>query len=60
MLADDGEHKFTAHTINPVPFIIEGADVKLKPGRLADIVPTILDLLDLPKPKEMTGESLIV
>ena len=60
MLAQDGEQRFTAHSTNPVPFIICGADVRLKAGRLADITPTILDLLDLPKPKDMTGESLLV
>lgn len=60
MLAEDGEHRYTAHSLNPVPLIICGADVKLKPGRLADITPTILDLLGLTKPKEMTGESLLL
>ncbi|MGI5937028.1 MAG: 2,3-bisphosphoglycerate-independent phosphoglycerate mutase [Oscillospiraceae bacterium] len=50
----------TAHTTNPVPLIIVGADVQLKPGRLADLAPTILDLMGLEKPPEMTGESLIV
>jgi len=59
MIAEDGVHPHTAHSTNPVPFIICGADVKLKPGRLADIAPTILDLLDLKKPEDMTGESLI-
>ena len=50
----------TAHTLNPVPFIIRGADVKLREGRLCDIVPTMLDLMGLEKPSEMSGESLIV
>jgi 2,3-bisphosphoglycerate-independent phosphoglycerate mutase len=50
----------TAHTTNLVPFIVVGADVHLKPGRLADIAPTILALMGLEKPKRMTGESLIV
>ena len=59
MLTGDGQ-RYTAHSVNPVPFIICGADVKLRPGRLADIVPTILDLLELPKPELMTGESLII
>ena len=51
----------TAHTTNPVPLILIGAKegVKLKQGKLADIAPTILELLELPKPKDMTGESLI-
>lgn len=50
----------TAHTTNPVPLIIAGADVKLRKGRLADIAPTMLELMGLEKPTEMTGESLIV
>ncbi|MDY3929169.1 MAG: 2,3-bisphosphoglycerate-independent phosphoglycerate mutase [Clostridia bacterium] len=52
---------FTAHTTNPVPFILIGAgDVTLKRGRLCDLTPTMLDLMGLDKPAEMTGESLIV
>ena len=52
----------TAHTINPVPLIIIGIDeeVKLKEGKLADLAPTMLDIMGLEKPKEMTGESLII
>lgn len=53
-----GVHK-TTHTINPVFFMVAGRMTKLKEGGLSDIAPTILDLLDIPKPKEMTGESLI-
>ncbi|MGE4352918.1 MAG: 2,3-bisphosphoglycerate-independent phosphoglycerate mutase [Oscillospiraceae bacterium] len=56
--ADDTPH--TAHTCNPVPLIIVGADVKLSPGRLADIAPTVLELMGLEKPEEMTGRSLLV
>ena len=59
MLAEDGVSRYTAHTTNPVPFIVCGADVKLKPGKLADIAPTLLELLEVKKPNEMTGESLI-
>ena len=52
---------FTAHTTNPVPLILLGAgDVKLNRGRLCDLTPTMLDLMGLDKPAEMTGESLIV
>ena len=54
---------FTAHTTNPVPFIVVNADgVKdLKEGgRLCDIVPTLLDMMGIDKPAEMTGESLII
>ena len=55
---------FTAHTTNPVPVIvIDPADPKKnlrKGGRLCDLCPTLLDLMNLAKPAEMTGESLIV
>lgn len=51
---------FTAHTTNVVPLILIGEDKKLKPGRLADLAPTMLDLMGLEKPEEMTGESLIL
>ncbi len=51
----------TAHTLNPVPVILVGGpdDIQLKPGRLADLAPTLLELMGLPQPGEMTGESLI-
>ena len=51
----------TAHTTTPVPLIIAGSkeDIRLKEGRLADIAPTMLELMGLEKPEEMTGESLI-
>lgn len=50
----------TAHTTNPVPLVLVGKDdVKLKEGRLADLAPTMLDLIGLEKPEEMRGESLI-
>ncbi|MBR4720942.1 MAG: 2,3-bisphosphoglycerate-independent phosphoglycerate mutase [Clostridia bacterium] len=52
---------FTAHTTNPVPLIILGAgDLKLKRGKLCDLTPTMLDLMNIEKPSEMTGESVIV
>jgi len=51
----------TAHTINMVPFIYVGnKSVKLKNGSLSDIAPTLLQLMNLPQPKEMSGKSLIV
>ena len=50
----------TAHTTNPVPFIVCGAAKKLRPGRLADIAPTILDVMGLACPAEMDGQTLIV
>ncbi len=50
----------TAHTTNPVPLIIFGLDsIKLSEGRLADLAPTMLDIMGLEKPAEMTGNSLI-
>ena len=59
MCEPDGS-PFTAHTTNPVPLILAGYDCKLREGgRLADLAPTMLQILDLPKPKEMDGESLI-
>lgn len=51
---------FTAHTTNVVPLILIGRDdLKIRAGRLADLTPTMLDLMGLEKPAEMTGESLI-
>ncbi|MFB4167904.1 2,3-bisphosphoglycerate-independent phosphoglycerate mutase [Virgibacillus sp. JSM 102003] len=50
----------TAHTTNPVPVIVTGDDMELRDGGiLADLSPTLLDLLNIEKPEEMTGESLI-
>ena len=52
---------FTAHTTNPVPFVAVGVEGKLRDGgRLADIAPTMLQLLGLPQPEEMDGQSLLV
>ena len=61
MYDEDPEHPFTAHTTNPVPFLVAGAgDVKLRQGGvLADIAPTMLKLMDLPQPAEMTGTSIV-
>ena len=51
----------TAHTTNPVPLILVGKeDAKLKEGKLADLAPTMLQLMGLEKPEEMTGESIII
>ena len=49
----------TAHTTNPVPFLVTVDGASLKPGRLADIAPTILKVMGLEQPAEMTGEALI-
>ena len=54
---------FTAHTTNPVPFILVNADPSYKlreNGVLADIVPTLIDIMGLEQPAEMTGKSLII
>ena len=60
MYEDDGS-PFTAHTTNPVPLVVVGKDCKLKQqgGRLCDLSPTMLDIMGLEQPKEMTGVSLI-
>ncbi|ACB00213.1 MULTISPECIES: 2,3-bisphosphoglycerate-independent phosphoglycerate mutase [Cyanophyceae] len=69
-MADQNGKSWTAHTTNPVPFILiegerrkvvgHGADVVLREnGCLADVAPTILDILGIDKPQEMTGQSLI-
>jgi 2,3-bisphosphoglycerate-independent phosphoglycerate mutase len=59
MYEEDGS-PFTAHTTNPVPFIVVGEDCELREnGVLADISPTIVKLLGLTQPAEMTGKSLI-
>ena len=60
MMQPDGS-PMTAHTTNPVPFILCGAGTELRSGgRLADIAPTILDVMGLERPAEMTGKTLIV
>ena len=52
----------TAHTTNPVPLILvsENENLKIKSGKLADLAPTMLELLGIEQPKEMTGESILV
>lgn len=59
-LAEENGKKHTAHTTNLVPAILFNAEnYSLKDGSLKDIAPTILDLLNLPKPKQMEGETLL-
>ncbi len=59
MLDDDGVTPFTAHSTNPVPFCVVGYPCKLREGGvLADIAPTMLRILGLPQPPEMTGKSI--
>ena len=63
MLAEDGS-PFTAHTTNLVPFIVAGEPFKGKKlregGILADVAPTLLDMMEVPVPAEMSGKSLII
>ena len=69
-MRDENGNPWTAHTTNPVPFILlegerrkivgHGNNVQLREdGRLADVAPTILEILGIPQPQEMTGKSLI-
>lgn len=61
-ILDDKDHPMTAHTTNLVPFCINRTDIKLvkEGGKLANIAPTIIDLLGETKPVEMTEDSLII
>jgi 2,3-bisphosphoglycerate-independent phosphoglycerate mutase len=59
MLEDDGVSPHTAHTTNPVPLVVTARDGKLRDGaEIADLAPTVLDLLGLPQPPEMTGRTV--
>jgi len=59
---NDDSSPNTAHSLNPVPFVYisENSEATTKNGKLADVAPSILHILGLPQPKEMTGENLIV
>lgn len=59
MMWDKDKKPVTSHTTNPVPCIITKEGITLNNGKLADIAPTMLELLGLPIPEEMTGNSLI-
>ncbi len=61
MIDPDSGKPHTAHTLNPVPVILTGGPegARLRPGRLADLAPTLLELMNMPTPPEMTGRSLI-
>ncbi|MDP4099465.1 2,3-bisphosphoglycerate-independent phosphoglycerate mutase [Paenibacillus sp. P96] len=60
MEIDEQGRPFTAHTTNPVPFIVTDENLVLREsGVLADVAPTLLDLMGLPQPVEMTGQSMI-
>jgi 2,3-bisphosphoglycerate-independent phosphoglycerate mutase len=59
MLEDDGSPD-TAHSLNPVPLVVTDGDVTLTgDGVLADVAPTVLALLGIEQPREMTGRSLL-
>jgi len=59
-MIDETGHPHTTHTLNPVPCILIGREnKKMRDGRLADVAPTLLDLLHLDKPCEMTGKTLL-
>jgi 2,3-bisphosphoglycerate-independent phosphoglycerate mutase len=61
-MADEKGQPHTAHTTDPVPLILVDPDrrrARLRPGILADLAPTVLELMDLEKPAEMTGNSLL-
>ena len=61
MVDPQSDEPFTAHTTNPVPMIVIGqGDVKLEEGKLCDLCPTMLDMMGIDQPLEMTGKSLIV
>ena len=60
MVDVDGVTPHTAHTCNPVPFLlINGSPQQLQTGTLADVAPTILDIMGIAKPLNMSGKSLL-
>jgi 2,3-bisphosphoglycerate-independent phosphoglycerate mutase len=59
LLQQDGASPHTAHTTNPVPVILTAADASLRDGELSDVAPTVLALLGLERPAQMTGENLV-
>ena len=63
LIDEETGEPFTAHTTNPVPFILVNADPSYKlreGGCLADIAPTLIELMGMEQPKEMTGKSLLL
>jgi 2,3-bisphosphoglycerate-independent phosphoglycerate mutase len=59
LLQEDGVSPHTAHTTNPVPVLLTAQGARLRDGELADVAPTILALLGLEAPSEMTGKNLV-
>jgi 2,3-bisphosphoglycerate-independent phosphoglycerate mutase len=59
LLQEDGESPHTAHTTNPVPVLLTAPEARLRDGELSDVAPTILALLGLEAPSDMTGKNLV-
>ena len=59
-MLDDENNVVTSHSVYPVPFLITSNEYKLKSGKLADIAPTLLTLLGVDIPSEMTGDILLI
>jgi 2,3-bisphosphoglycerate-independent phosphoglycerate mutase len=60
LLEPDGSSPHTAHTTNPVPLVVTDSKIRVREnGELADLAPTVLALLNIPKPLQMTGENLV-
>jgi 2,3-bisphosphoglycerate-independent phosphoglycerate mutase len=62
MTSNDGTTPFTAHTLDPVPLIVVADGVRglASGGKLADVAPTLLDLIGVAKPEQWTGRSLLL
>jgi 2,3-bisphosphoglycerate-independent phosphoglycerate mutase len=59
MLEPDGQSPHTAHTASPVPLLVTDGTLSLREGELSDLAPTILSLLGIPVPAEMTGSDVV-
>lgn len=59
-MLDDAGNPVTTHSLSKVPFIITKKDIKLKPGSLADVSPTILNYMDIAIPKEMKNSRILI
>lgn len=59
LMIDENNEVVTSHTTNKVPFVVCNKDISLNDGKLSDIAPTILEILNINKPEEMSGVSLI-
>jgi 2,3-bisphosphoglycerate-independent phosphoglycerate mutase len=61
MLEADGTSPHTAHTTNPVPLVVTKEGLRVRDGgELSDLIPTVLDLLNIPEPNVMSGKTLIL